>query len=94
MSDDADPKGMPRPSLTPVGEVISDGISAYGSAFSDAVRNMGTRDKPRTRPMLSIHERNRPTIPTVADPAPTVVEPDQAPPKGMPRPRLPRKDPM
>jgi hypothetical protein len=86
MSDDADPKGMPRPSLTPVGEVISDGISAYGGAFSDAVRNMGTRDKPRTRPMLSIHERNRPAIPTV-------VEPDQAPPSGMPRPRLPRKDP-
>jgi hypothetical protein len=84
-NDDADPKGMPRPSLTPVGEVISDGISGFGSAFSDAVRNMGTRDKPRTRPMLSIHDRVRPALDPIDDPAP---------PKGIPRPRLPLKDPM
>jgi hypothetical protein len=85
-TDDANPHGMERPKLQPASS-ISEGLAGLGEAISEAVRNMGTRDKPRTRPMLSIHERNRPNIPTVA-------EPDQAPPKGMPRPRLPLKDPM
>jgi hypothetical protein len=85
-NDDANPYGMERPKLQPASS-ISEGLAGFGEAISEAVRNMGTRDRPRTRPVLPIHERNRPTLQA----APTQ---DDAPPKGMPRPRLPLKDPM
>lgn len=82
-NDDANPKGMPRPKLPPA-ESIGDAIEGFGAGMSEMVRNLGKR-APRTRPVLPIHERNRPTIQSAADP-------DDAPPKGIQRPRLPLKD--
>lgn len=84
-NDNANPKGTQRPTLSPP-EQISDAMLAMGEAIKARVHALfgpgGVHGPPRTRPVLPIHERNRPRIQFRGP------DTDPTPPSGTQRPRL------